>query len=182
MPNGDSFSFTAKNGEEIILRPVKEQDAKDITAHVEAIVKAGRYLQKEQPRSVSEEIEFINEVKQKEDMYTAVERKGKVVGIARVLKGELQMKKHTGVFRTWIHPDAQGLGIGKELLNYTLRWGQSNNLHKIWLTVFSGNEKAVTVYEKAGFIIEGRQKNQAIIDGEMEDEIFMAYFFNKMKK
>ncbi|KZE66011.1 GNAT family acetyltransferase [Fictibacillus phosphorivorans] len=182
MPNGDRFSFTAKNGEEIILRPVEEYDAEDITAHIEAIVKAGRYLQKEEPHSVSEEIEFIKEVKQKENMYTAVERKGKVVGIARVLKGELEMKKHTGVFRTWIHPDAQGLGIGKELLNYTLRWGEKNNLHKIWLTVFSGNEKAVKVYEKVGFIIEGRQKDQAIIEDQMEDEIFMAYFFDKSKK
>ncbi|GGB55235.1 GNAT family N-acetyltransferase [Fictibacillus barbaricus] len=182
MQNGDSFSFEAKNGETIILRPVEEKDAEDITAHVKAIVKAGRYLQKERPRSVSEEIEFIKEVKNKENMYTAVERNGKVVGIARVLKGELQMKRHTGVFRTWIHPDAQGLGIGKELLAYTLRWGKYMNLHKLWLTVFSGNEKATKVYAKAGFVIEGRQRNQVIIEGEFEDEIFMAYFFDKIEQ
>ena len=129
MPNGDNFFFTAKNGEEITLRPVEEKDAADITRHVEAIVKAGRYLQKEEPHSVEEEVEFILDVKRKGNLYTAVERNGKVVGIARVLKGELQMKRHTGVFRTWIHPEAQGLGIGKELLAHSLRWGEKNNLH-----------------------------------------------------
>jgi RimJ/RimL family protein N-acetyltransferase len=177
MKSGKTFSFEAKNGETIILRPVDEKDAQDIIKHVETIVKAGRYLQKEEPRSLEEEIKFILETRLKGNMYTAVERKGKVVGIARVLKGELEMKKHTGIFRTWIHPESQGLGIGKQVMNYTLRWGRTNNLHKLWLTVFSGNEKAVMVYEKAGFIIEGRQKNQAIIDDKFEDEIFMAYFF-----
>jgi RimJ/RimL family protein N-acetyltransferase len=177
MKSGETFSFEAKNGETIILRPVDEKDAQDIIKHVETIVKAGRYLQKEEPRSLEEEIKFILETRLKGNMYTAVERKGKVVGIARVLKGELEMKKHTGIFRTWIHPESQGLGIGKQVMNYTLRWGRTNNFHKLWLTVFSGNEKAVMVYEKAGFIIEGRQKNQAIIDGKFEDEIFMAYFF-----
>jgi RimJ/RimL family protein N-acetyltransferase len=177
MQSGETFSFEAKNGEKIILRPVDENDAQDIIKHVETIVKAGRYLQKEEPRTLEEEIKFILETRLKGNMYTAVERKGKVVGIARVLKGELEMKKHTGIFRTWIHPDSQGLGIGKQVMNYTLRWGHTNNLHKLWLTVFSGNEKAVLVYEKSGFIIEGRQKNQAIIDGNFEDEIFMAYFF-----
>ncbi|OOE10797.1 GNAT family N-acetyltransferase [Fictibacillus arsenicus] len=177
MRSGETFSFEAKNGETIILRPVDENDAQDIIKHVETIVKAGRYLQKEEPRTLEEEKNFINETRLKGNMYTAVERKGKVVGIARVLKGELEMKKHTGIFRTWIHPDSQGLGIGKQVMNYTLRWGRAINLHKLWLTVFSGNEKAVLVYEKSGFIIEGRQKNQAIIDGEFEDEIFMAYFF-----
>jgi RimJ/RimL family protein N-acetyltransferase len=181
MQSEDSFSFEAKNGETIILRPVEEKDAQDIIVHVENIVKAGRYLQKEEPHSLEEEIQFIHEVKSKGNMYTAVERKGNVVGIARVLKGELEMKKHTGIFRTWIHPDSQGLGIGKQVMNYTLRWGKANNLHKLWLTVFSGNEKAVLVYEKVGFITEGRQKNQVVIDGQFEDEIFMAYFFESTK-
>jgi RimJ/RimL family protein N-acetyltransferase len=177
MKSGETFSFEAKNGDTIILRPVDENDAQDIIMHVETIVKAGRYLQKEEPRTLEEEIKFILETRLKGNMYTAVERNGEVVGIARVLKGELEMKKHTGIFRTWIHPDSQGLGIGKQVMNYTLRWGLTNHLHKLWLTVFSGNEKAVLVYEKSGFIIEGRQKNQVVIDGNFEDEIFMAYFF-----
>jgi RimJ/RimL family protein N-acetyltransferase len=177
MNSGDFFSFNAKNGEEILLRPVEEKDAKDIINHIETIIKAGRYLQKEEPRSLSEEVEFIQHVSSNGNMYTAVERNGKVVGIARVLRGEIEMKKHTGVFRTWIHPDSQGLGIGKEVMNYTLRWAKKNKLHKLWLTVFSGNEKAIKVYSNTGFVIEGRQKDQAFIEGGFEDEIFMAFFF-----
>lgn len=179
MKSGDPYIFTANNGEQVQLRPVEEKDAEDIIKHVEAIVQTGRFIQKEQPRSLQEEIDFIRHVHTNGYMYTAVERNGEVVGIARILRGELEMKKHTGNFRTWIHPDSQGLGIGKEIMKYTLRWGKENNLHKLWLTVFSGNEKAASVYLKAGFVTEGRQKDQVLIDGRYEDEIFMAYFFDR---
>jgi RimJ/RimL family protein N-acetyltransferase len=177
MKYGEVFTFRSKNGDDIILRPVTEDDAKEIIKSVETIIKEGKYLQKEEPRSLLEEITFIRQVNTLNNMYIAVERAGKVVGIARILRGELEMKKHTGVFRTWIHPDSQGLGIAKEVMNYTLRWGEANSLHKIWLTVFSGNEKAAYVYTKVGFEIEGRLKDQVKINGKYEDEIYMGYFF-----
>jgi RimJ/RimL family protein N-acetyltransferase len=177
MQRGDIYTFIAKNGEEIIMRPVVKQDAEEIIKSAEIIIAEGKYLQKEEPRSLLEEISFIQQVSQLNNMYTAVEREGKVVGVARILRGELEMKKHTGVFRTWIHPDSQGLGIGKEIMNYTLRWGKGNELHKIWLTVFSSNEKAVNVYEKVGFIKEGTLRDQVKVNGKYEDEIYMGYFF-----
>jgi RimJ/RimL family protein N-acetyltransferase len=64
-------------------------------------------------------------------------------------------------------------------MEYTLKWCQSHNLHKLCLTVFASNEIAKGLYEKAGFVIEGVQKDQVYIDNSFDDEIFMAYFFNK---
>ncbi|MDR7072279.1 GNAT family N-acetyltransferase [Fictibacillus barbaricus] len=177
MKYGEVYTFRSKSDEDIILRPVNESDAEEIIKSVETIIKEGKYIQKEEPRSLLEEITFIKQVNTLNHMYTAVERAGKVVGIARILRGQLEMKRHTGVFRTWIHPDSQGLGIAKELMNYTLRWGKANSLHKLWLTVFSGNEKAAYVYSKVGFVIEGRLKDQVKINGKYEDEIYMSYFF-----
>jgi RimJ/RimL family protein N-acetyltransferase len=178
MKYGEVYTFKSKNDEEIILRPVVENDGEEIINSVQAIIKEGKYLQKEEPRSLLDEITFIKQVNNLNNMYTAVERKGKVVGIARILRGDLEMKKHTGVFRTWVHPDSQGLGIGREVMNYTLRWGKENDLHKIWLTVFSGNEKAARIYAKVGFQKEGTLKDQVKINGEYEDEIYMSYFYN----
>ncbi|WNB90257.1 GNAT family protein [Bacillus sp. NEB1478] len=179
MKMGEVHTFLSKNGEEIKLRPVVENDAEEIIESVKIIIKEGKYIQKEEPRSLLEEITFIKQISTLNNMYIAVERASKVVGIARILRGDLEMKKHTGVFRTWIHPDSQGLGIAKEVMNYTLRWGKENSLHKIWLTVFSGNEKAAYVYSKVGFEIEGRLKDQVMINGEYEDEIYMGYFFSR---
>lgn len=172
-------SFDAKDGTPVTLRPVRVEDANEIIRGVEYIVRAGEYLQKESPNSLREEQVFIEGVRSKGNMYTAIEIEGKVAGIARVLRGELDMKRHTGVFRTWLMKGAQGKGIGKKIMEYTLEWAKQNELHKVWLTVFSGNEGAIYLYKKYGFVEEGVQKDQVIINGQYQDEIFMACFLRK---
>ncbi|MBD1381642.1 GNAT family N-acetyltransferase [Metabacillus arenae] len=170
-------SFNAKNGQEVILRPVRKSDAEDIIEAVKSILDSGLYIQKEAPRTIEEERAFIDKIKKNDHMYTAAELDGKVVGIARVMRGELEMKRHTGLFRTWLHETVQGLGIGKELMNYTLEWCKIHQLHKLCLTVFTSNDIATKLYERVGFIIEGVQKEQVYLNGEYDDEMFMAYFF-----
>ncbi|MDN4073279.1 MULTISPECIES: GNAT family N-acetyltransferase [Fictibacillus] len=175
---GSTYTFIAKNGEEITLRPVKLEDAHQIIDAVQEIVEAGEFLQKERPRTLDEEEAFIKDCQEKGNMYTAIEKQGTVIGIARILKGDLTMKKHTGMFRTWINSKGQGLGIGKEVMDYSIRWAKTNGLYKISLTVFSENKIAIRLYEKAGFVVEGIQKGQVKINEELQDEWWMAYFLS----
>lgn len=171
-------SFTAKDHSQVRLRPAQNNDACQIIDAVTGIIRTGKYIQKEKPRTTSEEEQFMNEMRDKGNMYTVAERDGKVVGIARVIRGEISMKRHTGLFRTWLIDEVQGLGIGKKIMEYTLKWCETHQLHKLCLTVFASNDPAFQLYKKYGFIEEGRQKEQVLIDGVFDDEIFMAYFFN----
>ncbi|MED1741007.1 GNAT family protein [Bacillus swezeyi] len=171
--------ISTKDGGEAVIRPVRQDDAADIIEAVKDVIETGVYIQKERPRTFEEEQAFIQEMREKDNMYAAVEIDGKVYGIARVIRGELQMKKHTGLFRTWLHRRAQGLGIGKEIMSYTLNWCRLHQLHKLCLTVFSSNEAALSLYKKNGFIIEGIQKEQVLSNGVFEDEVLMACFFKR---
>ncbi|ERN54901.1 GNAT family N-acetyltransferase [Alkalihalophilus marmarensis] len=175
------MTFTAKDDTDVTLRPVQKSDAYDIITSVASIIKEGTYIQKERPRTLNEEHQFIEEMKANDNMYIVVEVNGAARGIARVVRGELEMKKHTGLFRTWLHEDAQGKGIGKKVMEYTFEWCRMHNLHKLCLTVFASNEIAITLYKKYGFVIEGTQKEQAYLNGQYDDELFMAYFFNDQK-
>ena len=47
-------------------------------------------------------------------------------------------------------------------------------LHRVALSVFGFNERAVRSYEKAGFAIEGREREAIIRDGKRWDEITMG--------
>ncbi|OAS86064.1 MULTISPECIES: GNAT family N-acetyltransferase [Metabacillus] len=169
--------FIAKNGDAVVLRPARTDDAAQIVKAVENILKIGSYIQKESARTVNEEKEFINEMKKLDNMYVTVEIENKIVGIARIIRGELEMKRHTGLFRTWLIKSAQGNGIGSQIMDYTLYWCRTHELHKLCLTVFASNDLAVKLYERYGFIQEGTQKEQVKVDGRYDDEIFMAYFF-----
>ncbi|WP_226666788.1 GNAT family N-acetyltransferase [Metabacillus litoralis] len=176
--NQENTIFLAKNGQKVILREAVPKDADSIIMAVEHIIRTGTYIQKEKPRSLEEEKRFIEEMNDKNNMYIVVELEKEIVGIARVIRGELDMKRHTGLFRTWLIDQVQGQGIGSEIMTYTLAWCRLNSLHKLCLTVFASNGLAQKLYERYGFIIEGIQKEQVKIGNRYDDEIFMAYFFD----
>jgi len=177
IKEAEKYEFAAKDGTLITIRPAKEDDAIGIVSAVKEIIQTGKYIQKEEPRSIYEEREFIKEMENKSNMYVVVSKDNVIIGIARVVRGELEMKRHVGIFRTWLINEAQGLGIGGMIMDYTLNWCRSRNLHKLCLTVFASNEKAYYVYTKYGFLEEGRQKDQIYLNGVFDDEIYMAVFF-----
>jgi RimJ/RimL family protein N-acetyltransferase len=47
-------------------------------------------------------------------------------------------------------------------------------LHRVGLSVFSYNERAIRAYEKAGFVIEGRLRDAILRDGRYFDEVQMG--------
>jgi RimJ/RimL family protein N-acetyltransferase len=58
-----------------------------------------------------------------------------------------------------------GKGYGAEALDWTLDWAfRFGNLHKVDLHVFEYNSVARAVYERAGFVLEGRKRDDIWFD------------------
>ena len=71
--------------------------------------------------------------------------------------------------------DAWGNGYGTEATELMLRLAfERIGLHRVGLSVFSFNERAIRAYQKAGFLIEGREREAIMRDGERWDEIAMG--------
>ena len=71
--------------------------------------------------------------------------------------------------------DAWGLGYGTEATQLMLEHAFLRlSLHRVALTVFSFNERAIRSYEKAGFTIEGRAREAIWRGGRFWDEILMS--------
>jgi RimJ/RimL family protein N-acetyltransferase len=72
-------------------------------------------------------------------------------------------------------PDVWGLGYGTEATELMLWLAFARiGLHRVALSVFAFNERAVRSYEKAGFIVEGRHREAILRDGERHDELTMG--------
>jgi len=67
-------------------------------------------------------------------------------------------------------------GIGSQMLAYLLDWARRKGLHKVTLGVFANNKRAIHIYEKIGFTVEGVLRQQHRIGGHYVDEILMARF------
>lgn len=160
--------ISTKDGGEAVIRPVKMADAPDIIEAVKDVIHTGVYIQKERPRTLEEERAFISDMMEKDNMYAAVEIDGAVYGIARVIRGDLKMKRHTGLFRTWLHSKAQGLGIGREIMSYTLKWCRLHRLHKLCLTVFPKMKQRCRSIRKAALSLKGFKRNRFCRTGNMK--------------
>jgi RimJ/RimL family protein N-acetyltransferase len=66
----------------------------------------------------------------------------------------------------------QGQGYGSEAIGWILRWGfKTAGLHRIEITVDSFNNGALGLYERLGFVLEGKDRGAVWYDGGWHDLI-----------
>jgi RimJ/RimL family protein N-acetyltransferase len=72
-------------------------------------------------------------------------------------------------------PDARGRGIGTAAVTQLVTFGfVRHNLRRLHLQAIASNIAAIRAYEKAGFVIEGRQRQHAWVRGSYEDIVRMG--------
>ncbi|MBK7872824.1 MAG: GNAT family N-acetyltransferase [Saprospiraceae bacterium] len=83
------------------------------------------------------------------------------VGLCGFVRENSARTKHRGeIVQMYVHPDYQGRGIGKQLLQNVIHKAFENEaIEQIVLGVFSSNVSANKVYEQLGFVEYGFQPN-----------------------
>ncbi|MGK4579441.1 GNAT family N-acetyltransferase [Kitasatospora sp. HPMI-4] len=78
-------------------------------------------------------------------------------------------------FRILLASSGQNRGLGTEALRLIVGYGfEQLGLHRISLGVLAFNPRARRSYEKAGFVLEGVQRDALYYDGEWVDDIVMS--------
>lgn len=100
-----------------------------------------------------------------------------IVGFSRCEGNYLKRFSHKVEFGVCVLKDFWGYEIGKNLLKESIAWADSNEIKKITLNVLGTNTKAIELYKRLGFEIEGILKNDKILsDGEYYNTIVMGRF------
>ena len=74
-----------------------------------------------------------------------------------------------------VAPEARGAGAGSKLMAACIEWSRAKNAHKITLTMWPHNTAARALYEKFGFVEEGRLvRHYRRRSGELWDAITMG--------
>lgn len=78
-------------------------------------------------------------------------------------------------FRTLLGPRGRDRGLGTEATRLIVGYGfERLGLHRIALEAYACNARALRVYEKVGFAVEGIRREVEFRDGEWFDEVLMA--------
>ncbi|MCW4050186.1 MAG: GNAT family N-acetyltransferase [Candidatus Bathyarchaeota archaeon] len=67
-----------------------------------------------------------------------------------------ESRKHRAEFDIIVHDSYQGKGLGTVLTQHMLDIAREKGLKKVYLKTNTGNQRAIHVYEKLGFKIEGK--------------------------
>lgn len=79
----------------------------------------------------------------------------RVIASANLMFFELDLYKHRAVFGITVHDDYQDRGLGTILTQYMIDIARSKGLKKVDLMVVAHNARAIRVYKKMGFEVEG---------------------------
>jgi len=112
----------------------------------------------------------------KADVVLVAERGGEVVGSCGMHPaGPSPRRRHVMVLGMSVRADVQGQGVGSALLqalcDYADRW---LGLLRLELSVYVDNERAIALYRRFGFEIEGRHRGYVLRDGSFIDAYAMA--------
>lgn len=102
-----------------------------------------------------------------------VDVEGKAVGAATLFDVD-SFARHAEAGISLV-PEARGRGIGTAAIAQLIDFGFVRcNLRRIHLQAIASNTGALRAYEKAGFVVEGRQRQHAWVRGAYEDIVLMG--------
>ncbi|WP_107841288.1 GNAT family N-acetyltransferase [Metasolibacillus meyeri] len=112
--------------------------------------------------------------RQQKSAFLVAQEDSTILGYMVVQDDVPQRIAHRAYLVIGVHSDSRGKGVGKALFNFATHWAKEVGLHRLELTVLVKNTVAVQLYKKMGFEVEGVKKHSLYIDGQYEDEYYMA--------
>lgn len=100
----------------------------------------------------------------------------RIAGVASLEFHNTPAEKHKAEFGITVHDSYQNIGLGTALTRHMLGIARKKKLRKITLTVLAENKRAIRMYEKCGFRIEAKLREESFIKGIYYDDCVMSIF------
>lgn len=123
-----------------------------------------------------EEAKFLEDCSAAENsIFLIAENEGEIIGTLLCLGSGRKKIKHNTVLGMTVRPDFRNRGIGSRLMEHAVKWGKENKtVKRIELHVFKTNDRAIHLYRKYGFVIEGEKQKTICVNDNYINEYIMA--------
>ncbi|TWD83366.1 RimJ/RimL family protein N-acetyltransferase [Kribbella amoyensis] len=162
-------------GERVILRPLDEADFPMMRAAM-ADPEVARLTWSQAAISEEKAREWLRTRKDQPDrLDLAIVDKASGESVGEAVLNEYDPDNLSCNFRILIGPGGRDRGLGTEATRMIVGYGiEELGLHRISLGVYAFNPRAQRAYEKAGFVVEGRLRDELRWEGEWVDSIVMS--------
>lgn len=161
------------------IREATAADATNLVAYLKALVAEPGIsipLTPDQVPTVEQERAIIEDYASSERAIMLIAQDG------GELVGELSLKaisarpaiKHVATLGMSVKTSHRRKGIGKELVAAAFEWAETAGIKRVELYVYARNAAAIQLYERCGFMHEGRRKNFIREGDAYLDDLVMA--------
>lgn len=159
------------------IRRAVESDAQALHDFMAGIVaeRLPILYEREAAPTVDEEREFIRRFSDaaRSAFFVAI-RGTHVIGVLDFHGEKRAQAAHGGSFGMSVRATERGKGIGERLLRGLIDWAPTVGITRLELQVFANNARAIALYERMGFQVEGRRRMAVMVDGFAIDVLMMA--------
>ena len=162
----------------VTVRQIREADAAAFLELCHRLDEETRFMMLEpgeRDTSIEEQRRRIRHTLLRDNQTILVaEAGGELVGYAAAHGGDFRRNRHcaqvvAGVLRAFC-----GRGVGTSLFSELEDWAKRNGIRRLELTVMAHNDRALRLYRKMGYEIEGTKRDSLLVDGSYVDEYYMA--------
>lgn len=155
------------------------EDAEEIVAFYNRVGGETSYLsfeKDEYPLTVEQQKEALEaDSKDDQQFMLLVKEDGEIIALGTMNTSHKIKAKHVTELGIVVQKLSQSKGVGTELMKRLIKWARNEpNITKIRLDTRADNVKAVSLYLRLGFIIEGTLKNETLWNGQYYDLYVMG--------
>ncbi len=162
----------------VLIRPIRPADAAaylDLACALDQETKFMMMEPGERQTTVEEQRKRILSVLASGNgMIFVAEDGGRLVGMLGAIGGTYRRNHGTVHIFIGIRQAYTGQGLGCKMFETMETWARSWGARRLELTVMAHNQRGLALYQKMGFVIEGRLRTALKVDGQYIDEYMMG--------
>ena len=134
-------------------------------------------------RTLDQQAELFGGASARGDVFLLAEVDGLRAGEVNLRRGSRPAFRHSAALGIAVAREWRNKGVGSELMQRAIEWAKTEgDLRRVELNVFSTNASAIRMYERFGFLIEGRRKSAVRVGNDFIDDLLMAYVIETPNK
>lgn len=165
----------SEDGVEFVIRQAREDDLTGLVGAIRAAITDETYIIAE---NIADIVDHENVLLRHNDLESRVffvaTVNSDVVGWVHLTSPEIEKLSHTAELTVGVLEEYRGHGIGSHLLQRGLEWANGNDYEKVYNSIPSTNEDAITFLDHHGWETEAVRERHYKIDDEYVDEVMMA--------
>ena len=188
MAKLSASEYKTKSGLKVIIRSADKSDADPVLKLSSAVIGEEIYQltsSEEFKLTLEEEEQWIeSHLNNPNHIVLLAEVESKIIGMIDFSNGHRKRISHTGEFGMSVSKDFRDQGIGSLLILSLVNWARSNSdIEKIGLNVHSNNARAIALYKKMGFEVEGVRKHDLKYGKDQYvDTVVMGLLLNQLAR